>query len=464
MRTLTEKYNGVLKGTFSKDQFLKEARMQHPNLVTQHNSYQDAISILKNRGTISEISDENSSYEQAMEEAERISTEEGVTQHVDDLGNGRYGISDWYDSERTVATFERGIRVNEVKRLSETGKSYRVSESKKALKEANELPHRIKASMGLDQSLLNFLKNIYSRTSPEKIPADIKQKIADLEKAIVKWESELKVSQGGSELSEAGKSYKVSKDAIEVSQLKKGDVLKASGAEIVAISAGAKTPSGKMDVTVKYPNGKEETKQWGKSTKVTIKPKEAIKESVGRDRKGRMGVQEQQGSEDVFTDYTEASVKAKSISREEEGVVYVEEVQKTITQYIVTKQPETGNVVMSYKDGKPLSKVTESYEIPKPELPINSVERGIRFELNKKGLDTDCTVDEYVKAKKTATKNLEQDLLYYSREEGAKDMPVSKTDQMVKVKLKEGVKNLIRKVLAEGNTPKRTFTVKGKLK
>jgi hypothetical protein len=437
MRTLTEKYNGVLKGTFSKDQFLKEARIQHPNLVTQHNNYQDAINILKNRSIISEIFDQNSSYEQAMEEAERVSTEEGVTQHVNDLGNDRYGVSDWYDSERTVATFERGIRIHETKRLSEAaykdatnieleqylvnlnselkaeknsakaelikkdieevkqelqsrkgkvneaGKSYKVSESKKALKETNELPHRIKASMGLDQSLLNFLKNIYSRASPEKIPADIKQKIADLEKAIVKWESELKVSQGGSELSEAGRSYKVSKDAIEVSQLKKGDVLKASGAEIVAISAGAKTPSGKMDVTVKYPNGKEETKQWGKTTKVVVKPKESIK---------------------------------------------------------------------------------ESYEIPKPELSLNAVDKGIRFELNKKGLDTDCTVDEYVKAKKTATKNLEQDLLYYSREEGAKDMPVSKTDQMVKVKLKEGVKNLIRKVLAEGNTPKRTFTVKGKLK
>jgi uncharacterized protein (DUF2164 family) len=53
------------------------------------------------------------------------------------------------------------------------------------------LPHRIKASLGLDQSLLNFLKNVYSKTNPERIPADIKQKIEDLEKSIANWEKSL---------------------------------------------------------------------------------------------------------------------------------------------------------------------------------------------------------------------------------------------------------------------------------
>ena len=54
MRTLTEKYNGVLKGLFSKDQFLRDARMEQSNFITQHNSYGDAINILLSKGLISE--------------------------------------------------------------------------------------------------------------------------------------------------------------------------------------------------------------------------------------------------------------------------------------------------------------------------------------------------------------------------------------------------------------------------
>lgn len=55
MRTLQEKYNAIQEGNFSKDQFLVEARMQHPNLVTRFNGYDDAVKILKNRGMISEV-------------------------------------------------------------------------------------------------------------------------------------------------------------------------------------------------------------------------------------------------------------------------------------------------------------------------------------------------------------------------------------------------------------------------
>jgi hypothetical protein len=54
MRTLQEKYNGIQEGKFSKDQFIVEARMQHPNLITRFNGYADAVTILKNRGMIQE--------------------------------------------------------------------------------------------------------------------------------------------------------------------------------------------------------------------------------------------------------------------------------------------------------------------------------------------------------------------------------------------------------------------------
>ena len=54
MRTLQEKYNGIQEGKFSKDQFLRDARMEFPSLVTQYNGYNDAVQILKNRGMIQE--------------------------------------------------------------------------------------------------------------------------------------------------------------------------------------------------------------------------------------------------------------------------------------------------------------------------------------------------------------------------------------------------------------------------
>jgi uncharacterized protein YggL (DUF469 family) len=54
MRTLQEKYNGINEGKFTKDQFLRDARMEQPNLVTRFNGYDDAVQILKNRGMIVE--------------------------------------------------------------------------------------------------------------------------------------------------------------------------------------------------------------------------------------------------------------------------------------------------------------------------------------------------------------------------------------------------------------------------
>lgn len=55
MRTLQEKYNAIQEGNFSKDQFLRDVRMQHPNIVTRFNGYDDAVQILKNKGIISEV-------------------------------------------------------------------------------------------------------------------------------------------------------------------------------------------------------------------------------------------------------------------------------------------------------------------------------------------------------------------------------------------------------------------------
>jgi len=54
MKTLTEKYRGVLNESFSKAQFVRDARIAQPSLINQFTSYNDAVSILKSKGMISE--------------------------------------------------------------------------------------------------------------------------------------------------------------------------------------------------------------------------------------------------------------------------------------------------------------------------------------------------------------------------------------------------------------------------
>jgi len=58
MRTLQEKYNAVLEGKFSKEQFRRDAVMQLPNLVSKFNSFEDMTTILKNRGMLAEAKKE----------------------------------------------------------------------------------------------------------------------------------------------------------------------------------------------------------------------------------------------------------------------------------------------------------------------------------------------------------------------------------------------------------------------
>jgi hypothetical protein len=79
---------------------------------------------------------------------------------------------------------------------------------------------------------------------------------------------------------EEAKSYKVSKNSKEAQHLKKGDII-GSGEEVVSVSAGAKTPKGKVEVTLKTKDGKTKTSTWGKYTKIGVKEKETetIKEN-----------------------------------------------------------------------------------------------------------------------------------------------------------------------------------------
>ena len=73
MRTLQEKYNALQEGKFSKSQFLRDARLELPGVVSNLNGLEDTVSILKNRGFISEMEvpkykeEKNPDYEKPLQ-------------------------------------------------------------------------------------------------------------------------------------------------------------------------------------------------------------------------------------------------------------------------------------------------------------------------------------------------------------------------------------------------------------
>ena len=88
--------------------------------LTQHDSmyyiggldpYRDGDGWVSEDEAIAFIKEWN--LEKAKAEAQRISQEEGVVQHVEETseGSGEYRISDWYDSDLTVASYQNGMEL-----------------------------------------------------------------------------------------------------------------------------------------------------------------------------------------------------------------------------------------------------------------------------------------------------------------------------------------------------------------
>lgn len=60
MKTLQEKYNAVSESRFTKAEFLRDARKQFPQFITQFNDFDSTVQIFKNRGLIAEAAAVNS--------------------------------------------------------------------------------------------------------------------------------------------------------------------------------------------------------------------------------------------------------------------------------------------------------------------------------------------------------------------------------------------------------------------
>lgn len=96
MKTLTEKYQALKEGNFSKQQFLRDARLAHPNLITQFNGFNDAIKILKAKGLVHEVSEEYQSFDSEEELNAFIDTqvEKDKMASEDDIDYSEYIVFD----------------------------------------------------------------------------------------------------------------------------------------------------------------------------------------------------------------------------------------------------------------------------------------------------------------------------------------------------------------------------------
>jgi len=547
MKTLTEKYNGVLRGLLNESQFLRDARMEFPNLIHPNNDFKDASRILQSKGIISEgMSDEeyaaakeaerlekhpekkkikatqalirkekpvkeasqpiqlnvvfndtedyirakqwfneesefypssehdefqtlsfevadqddadateraidqelqgseiqswrfelmeNVINEEVDEElldvaqtAMRISKEEGVVQHVNELPGGRgYTISDFYDSDSTVISFENGRKLNESSEFKIEPKPEKKKIKKESLVKEEEFP-----------------------TTPiEKLPFVSAGKL----KKVLEVVGKIKIQVGPMSSTEV-------KSEADLVRVLMGELI------FKQVRPGVYKLQGPNDSTVTMGKGSlDETTNpcWDGYEMVGMKMKD------GKEVPNCVPINEN------------VQVKRNDILRHEPtGLeLRVSTVHKNKISGVVVK---AGNLSSKLKVGdvtalrpvligatwKKVQDLSESTDSTVQRIPLNTLEHGIRFELDQKGLGTDCTIDQYEKAKKAAIKNLQKDLMYYRRKEGAEDMPVSNTDQMVKAKLKESVKHLIKKLLSE-DKPKgftgKTFTKNGKLK
>lgn len=468
MRTLTEKYNGVLKGLFSKDQFLRDVRMEQSHLVTQHNSYQDAVNILLGKGLISEVveelpikEEEGGTLQQAKEEAQRISKEQGVVQHVNYLGDGLYGLSDWFDDDRTVVSYENGVAINEQSSIEE--------ETHKAYKDSTNLE--------LQQYLVNLNTELKGESNPAKIEL-LKKDIVDIKKEI---ESRSKTDESTVEEKKLTPAEKSGKEKI-IKGLKKSGMSKDDPSTYAIATAKAKELY------------EEEVEEGTQDVHSAVDSVLELIRKHARSLNDEDAYQFHEMLKKWFNSLTENTIQEDiELVRNDE----IEHIPSKVTLRVSVATPtrisgvitNAGNVkgkdlrvgdvafirpiemgavwrkLDKPKDEPNYSNISESKEdskVAKPELPLDVLHHAIRFELEKKKPLGTTTEEEYLKAYKTASKNLEKDLLYYKKEEGAIEAPTSKTDEMVKVKLKESFKNIIRKMLSEDNSKtKRPFNIKG---
>jgi len=102
MKTLTDKYKLLLENKFSREQFLRDARLECPDLITRHNTVDDAITILLNRGLIFEGKKENKGIIQPIDKFPAEAVERGIDVELENMGLDSTEVSSEEDYSKAM--------------------------------------------------------------------------------------------------------------------------------------------------------------------------------------------------------------------------------------------------------------------------------------------------------------------------------------------------------------------------
>ena len=86
MKTLQEKYNAVLEGSFPKSQFVRDAKMEVPRFISPYNGFEDTVQILKNKGMLIEAKEETPQYDKPAPGYPLEALERGVDYELEKMG------------------------------------------------------------------------------------------------------------------------------------------------------------------------------------------------------------------------------------------------------------------------------------------------------------------------------------------------------------------------------------------
>jgi hypothetical protein len=567
MRTLTEKYNGVLKGTYTKDQFIREARMQFPNLITQHNSYQDATRILLNKGIITEVmSDQGKekiikSATQNGDKSYSVTYEDGTTAKIavshDDWDeiHGKYGSLS--EEEVVEGMYKKALKKAQIQ--EETNIKYMDSASTllQALKPTFHNAEIVFAGRNNDLARVTYHtenpggEGITTVNCGETSISSMKpffyqevDEIGDTNTVAFDTIEELiQYCKSGEEMFEKKltPAEKKGKEKIVKSIAKGGMSKKDPKTYAIATAKAKELYEGPEDINNAYDDILELVKKHARSLNDddAYQLHEQLKSFFNRllesdqqseplqvgdviDHKGvqkkvvridghrvflqpvdstggNIEIDRKLGIERDFEMRGKTLGEGQTVSREAQMLHAMLKTGQDTTQYFIDDNNIDAAKLIDYIRNNPDEKynvinyilrtpgtvgaeenlfqsfirkiqksVRESkeagYKAPKAELPLDVLHHGIRFELDKKGIGNTPNQEEYLKAYKLASKNITKDLLFYKKEEGAEQLPDNPTDQMTKVKLKEGIKEIIKKLLSEDvSKVKKPFNIKGQL-
>lgn len=408
MRTLQEKYNAINEGKFTKEQFLRDARMEQPNLVTRFNGYNDAVQILKNRGMISEVE-----YSKVLE-----------------LPDGNYFAidSDWEDTYKGHNGLFFTIDGNNI--YDKDGESIQSS--------PREFLSQFKP-----EEILKVEEDIERvKQELERRKGQVKEISSDLFKRTID------VARGRDEdkrVSDLGSTF--------FNSFKGKPLL---GGTIVNIETQKPSQADYFDVIVQLsvPTQKEDGSSFDKTTYIYY--------DVDRDdwnMKGREYFITRQDARMLSQIATKINPDSKyrqpAAHFDIQGTQYGGKLYGGLRE---ATQPKLTKKALADYRYKPTNEMDK--------YPYEQILRGLRVELETMGVVATPTAEEYQKALAKVLKNLEKDSIYYTNQVAGVKPTKKRTDVMIdataknevdkenglqKAQLKEAFKKIIKNILSEGN-------------